>query len=381
MADLGTRQSDERTKQVMQRLEETYTEAYKTAIQNEKKAIEKYASLTDEALKELTPEQRELKRTAFKNEIQRTKTLAKRIANEIANVGEMAATIIQGELTGIYGLNYDYSAFSIQKQVGLNLEFTIYDRNQLAVLVQKKQSPFTKIAYKNLGKDEVIVQRLQNQFIQGVMNGESQQKLIRRIRGVTEQSYRQARRVAQTERNRVQSQGRNQAIHEAAEIGLEMKKQWIARLRNTRDLHLKTHLEIVNEGDKFSNGLEFPGDPNGEAKNVVNCFCLIKPIVKSISPALAKRREEFKIKSFKQFVELTGNDIVMAKTDIDYYNKRIEANKASLEKAQKRQDTKAAEFHANALKSSKSKLKTAQTHLKQAQKNHEKAKERVKSGD
>lgn len=294
MADLGTTMTDDRMRALTRRLERVYADAYKTAVANNEKALAKLAGLTDEALKDLTPEARALKREAFAREVRRTRELQERIAAEIANAGKTAAKIIQGELANIYGLNYDFAAFGIQRQAGLNLSFTVYDRNQLSVLVSEQQSPFTKIAYKNLGKDKVIVQRLQHELIQATLNGEGQQKIIRRIKAVTGQSTRQAKRVAQTERVRVASQGRNQAIHEANEMGVRTQKQWISRLDSrVRDDHAMVTGEIVDDGEKFSNGLEFPGDPNGEAEQVINCRCYEKSMVKSVSPALARHREAF----------------------------------------------------------------------------------------
>jgi len=37
----------------------------------------------------------------------------------------------------------------------------------------------------------------------------------------------------------------------------------------------------------------FPGDPNGEPAEVINCRCVMKPMVASESPALAAHREKF----------------------------------------------------------------------------------------
>lgn len=304
MPDLGIKLSDDRTRALMKRLEGVYSEAYKTAIANEKTALKKFDALTDEALKDLTPEARKLKREAFAREVKRTKTMTNKMGAELANAGQTAANIIQGEMTNIYGLNYDFSTFRIQQQAGVQIDFTLYDRNQLAVLVQESQQPFTKIAYKNLGDDKAITQRLQNQFIQGIMNGESQQQLIRRIRKITGQLVPEARRVAQTERNRVQSQGRQMGFDEAEAIGVEMDKEWVARMINTRDAHKNLNGKTVAASEKFQSDLgeiAFPGDPEAIGKNTINCFCYIKPKVKSISSALAKHRAWTQGKSFEKY--------------------------------------------------------------------------------
>ena len=134
---------------------------------------------------------------------------------------------------------------------------------------------------------------------QALINGESQQQIIRRIKRVAGMSAKQAKRVAQTERNRIQSEARDRGINEAVNRGLAMQKQWIARLVNTRDSHERVHLEVVDAGAKFSNGLEFPGDPNAPPAEIINCFCVIKPIVKS--EALAEHRKWARDMSFEQY--------------------------------------------------------------------------------
>lgn len=304
--DEGIRLSDERTRKLMKRLENVYADAYKTAVANNEKALINFASFKDSDFPNLTPAQIKLKRESYIREIKRTKALSKNIAAEISSAGSTAAKIIQGEMSGIYGLNYDFASFDIQKQAGLNLNFNQYDRNQLSVLVLEGQSPFTKIAYNNLGKDKVIVQRLQDQFIQGVMNGESQQKLIERVKNVTGQSTRQAKRVVQTERNRVQSQGRQRSIDEANEMGVDTDREWSARMFRTREAHRNLNGKIAKAGEMFQSDLgeiEFPGDPSASAENTINCFCLIKPKVRSVSPALARHREKFKPQTFEQYQE------------------------------------------------------------------------------
>lgn len=339
MPDLGIKLSDDRTKALMKRLEGVYSEAYKTAIENEKIALKKFDALTDEALKDLTPEARKLKREAFAREVKRTKTLTNKIGAELANAGQTAAQIIQGEMTNLYNLNYDFTSYSVQQQAGLQLDFTIYDKNQIAALVQENQSPFSKIAYNNLGKDKIVTQRLQNQFIQAALNGEGQQKIIRRIRTVTGQSTRQAKRVAQTESTRVRNQGINMGIVEANDIGVATEKQWVAKMRNTRELHQLTHGEIVANGEKFSNDLEYPGDPSGKPWNVINCFCGVIAKVKSTSKALQASRNKFdKSMGFDEYYTRAAGNVIGAETELGYQKLRL----ANSERILKATDSKTA---------------------------------------
>jgi hypothetical protein len=201
MSDKGVALSDERMRVLISRIENAYRAAFMTAVKNQRIWIEKLASLPPDAPLE--------KRTAFANEQIRRTQQVKRIARDISDAGNIAARIIRGEMSNIYGINYDFSTYSINRMAGLALDWTLYDENQLSVLVSENQSPFTKIAYKNLGNDKRITEQLQSQMLQVVILGESQPKLIRRIRAITQSETWRARRIAQTERVRVQSEGRH----------------------------------------------------------------------------------------------------------------------------------------------------------------------------
>lgn len=58
----------------------------------------------------------------------------------------------------------------------------------------------------------------------------------------------------------------------------EMEKQWIA-IEDTRTRYTHSHKGVDGERvglyEKFSNGLMYPGDSNGSAKEVINCRCTL----------------------------------------------------------------------------------------------------------
>lgn len=89
---------------------------------------------------------------------------------------------------------------------------------------------------------------------------------------------------AQTERNRVQSQARADALHEAAKAGVIVTKRWSARMVNTRDSHAALNGVEIPESEKFrtiwGNELRYPGDPEAPAAEVINCHCVLVPDVK-----------------------------------------------------------------------------------------------------
>lgn len=57
------------------------------------------------------------------------------------------------------------------------------------------------------------------------------------------------------------------------------KHKWVSSIDGaTRPEHVKMNGEIVEVGKKFSNGLKFPNDPRGKAKQVINCRCTTVPV-------------------------------------------------------------------------------------------------------
>ena len=310
MADLGVKLSDDRMRQLMKRLDGVYGEAYQKAWENNQNAILKLNQIKQDIESgkygNLSKEQQKAKIKTYTMQQIRTEQIVDNISAEIAGVGDTARDIIRGELNGLYALNFDFSNYSIQKQSGLDLNFSIFDRNQIAVLLQETESPFTKIAYERLGfKDPTEIsdlnRRLQNHLIAATVNGESQQQIMQRIRKVTNQTAAQAKRVAQTERTRVQTQARVMSINEAEAMGIEMEKQWLARLIRTRESHIDVHGEIKKAGESFSNGLEYPGDPSGAPESVINCHCYIKPMVKNVGAAMAAHRADIQAMEFEKY--------------------------------------------------------------------------------
>ena len=225
-------------------------------------------------------------REGFVRELMRQQAVIEDIMEELNAAGVDAAALIRKSMVDIYQANREEMVQKLSDAAisqGVNVSFAQYDKRQIAVLLQEQESPFTKLAYENMGKNPAIRRRLQNELAMAIILGESQAKIIKRIRAVTGQSIAQARRVAQTERTRVQSQARHLAGQEAAEKGIGIVNEWSARMVNTRESHADLNGKKVMQGEKFrtiwGNELEFPGDPSAPAKEVINCFCVLAPDV------------------------------------------------------------------------------------------------------
>ena len=101
-------------------------------------------------------------------------------------------------------------------------------------------------------------------------------KFLDKLQAVTgKASQYDAERIARTEVAAVQSEAAHTVYKEN---GVE-QKEWIATNDDrTRDSHADLDGEIVDMEEPFSNGLMYPGDPNGDPGEVINCRCSMAPV-------------------------------------------------------------------------------------------------------
>ena len=284
MQDRADAATDRIESRLNNRLSSIYNAALEQALRNHREFLKKIKDLEDGKIKPpLMYEGDEEKiakwKQGFYRELIRRENILKSIAQELAKAGKLAAEEILEAMSEIYAVNSEY-VHEIVKDAAVNVSFAQVDKRQLDVIMQKNESPFSKIAYKNLGADTRIREALQRELGIAALNGESQRELIARIRKVAGMSAKQARRVAQTERTRVQSQARWQAGEEAKAKGVEIVNEWSTRMVNSRDTHVSLNGKKAPQGERFPGSvLRFPGDPKGPAHEVINCHCVLIPHV------------------------------------------------------------------------------------------------------
>lgn len=205
------------------------------------------------------------------------------IANDLARVGGQVPTEIKGALGEIYSVNRAFTIERITEATPVTVRFTQYDKRQIQILMDENSNVFLGRAYRKLGSDTLIAERLRAQLAQAIQLGESHSAIVDRVRTVTNISVRQANTIVQTGRTRVQSQARAEAISEAARAGVPVRKEWSTRMINSRETHVALNGQIQNEDEPFElidgDRLMYPGDPNGAPKNTINCFCVLIPVV------------------------------------------------------------------------------------------------------
>lgn len=277
----------------LSRVTAIYAKALTTALKNKRAFLRKIKDVDEGRL--LPPQyyvdrgQEAKWREGFIKQLIRQEGIIDGIVEELNRAGVEAAEVIHSSLIDIYRENRAEAAEVIAgapEAVRANISFSMPKRREIEVLMQKNESPFSKLSYENLGNNKVIRRRLQAELAQAAVLGESQQKLIKRILKVVGNADYNAKRVAQTERTRVQSQARWQVGQEAAEMGVRVVNEWSARMVNTRDTHAALDGTKKPQGEPFvvmSKGQEvkmhYPGDPAAPAREVINCHCVLVPDV------------------------------------------------------------------------------------------------------
>ena len=278
------------------RLQRVYRNAAMEAEQKHRAAIERLLrferELDADMWTNLTPAQI---RTAKENYIRRrdiAEGISRNIAQDLARSGETAARMMRNESLNIFDASYRAGVRGITSQlpgsVQMRLQWAMYDRNKLKALLAEgvpgiSKSPFTQIAYKNLGNEKAIRrmnQRLQNMFAESIISGDATfRTLTRKIQAVTNFELNRCRTIARTEGARVQNQGRYLAGEQAkSEYGIQTVKVWkhIPVADVPRDNHIALSGTQANEEGFFDVGGHpalYPLDPNLPASESINCHC------------------------------------------------------------------------------------------------------------
>lgn len=291
MDDEAVRIADEIEKALTQRISAVYGEALKKAIRMNRRFLQKIRDIDSGKIQPPnyynTPELIKKWREGYIRELMRQEHVIESIEQQIKDAGGKLEPEIKKALAEIYAVNANYTATKLTSFGGVDATskylLTGVTRRQAAIVFRDTQPLFSKIAFRNLVEAPAVIRRLQNEMVQATLLGESQEKIIRRIRAVMGNSASNAQRIAQTERTRLQSQARADQLHEAAQMGIRVTKTWSTRMENSRKSHELLNNKTINEGEKFhtiwKHDLAYPGDPSAPAEEVINCHCVLIPNV------------------------------------------------------------------------------------------------------
>lgn len=214
---------------------------------------------------------------------ERWEEMSTTLATDLANADKLAESMTNGYRADVYALNHNYATFEVEKSSLVDTSYTLYDRQTVERLIAKNPKilppPRGKTAQK-LREGKLIrwnKQKLTGELVQGILQGESIDKIAKRFRNVANMDCNASIRNARTSVTSAQNAGRQDSYERAEDMGIKGKKMWIATMdARTRHWHVELDGETVDIGDKFHNqygDIEYPADPDADPANVYNCRC------------------------------------------------------------------------------------------------------------
>lgn len=206
------------------------------------------------------------------------------LATEYTNANVIAQKIVTGKEMDVYALNYNFATYMIEKETRLDTSFALYNHDAIETLVKKnpdllpppRNDLLTKTAQ---AKDYTWNKQIaQSVIMQGILQGESIDKLARRLAyEMGDSNLKRSIRNARTMMTAAQNAGRLDSYERAEKLGIKLQKTWVAIMDNrTRHEHRILNgqtrpVDLPFEVDGYT--IMNPGDPNAPGHLVYNCRC------------------------------------------------------------------------------------------------------------
>lgn len=220
------------------------------------------------------------------------------LAQDLHNVNTVARSVIEGYRPEVYAINHNFATYEVEMGAKLDTSYTLYNRQAVERIMRENPDllppPGRKMkASLAAGKDVAWQEgQIQSVVMQSILQGESIPSMAKRIaETMGETNHKATIRYARTAVTGAENAGRRDAFQRAEDMGIAMEQEWRATLdMRTRHSHRQLDGERRPVGEAFSNGCEYPGDPNGPAEEIWNCRCSIRGIVAGLEPQARKYR-------------------------------------------------------------------------------------------
>lgn len=208
------------------------------------------------------------------------KALKQALTQDLTAADKMAIAYVNQLPAGVYAEGMNVATYEIEHGAKANTSFTLYDKDTVMELVANEPDLLPQAAF-DKAKDAAWNSRhVTSAVTQAVLQGQTAPQLAASIAGIAAMDQRAAMKAARTAMTSAHALGKLKGYERAAGMGIDVEKQWLAALDSrTRGSHRHLDGETVKLDAEFSNGLMYPGDPDGPASEVYNCRCTLVPVI------------------------------------------------------------------------------------------------------
>lgn len=335
MIDYGHKYANRVLSELEKRIAREYGQAYIESKAKMDKYLANFEKADAEARKSLTGAEYKEWRRKHLMQGERWRRVVDSMAETYTNAGQVAAKMINGEMEGIFLQNANYAAYEMEGYLGTEYGFDLYDQETVKRIL-KDNADLLPAPSPDIDKDFLWNRRrVTSALTQGILQGESIPNIAKRLRIVENMDTAQSVRTARTAVTGAQNAGRQARYDQAKEMGLPLKKRWIATIDGrTRHEHGMADGLTVELDDVFLVGgeeLMHPGDFSHDASgwNVYNCRCTMR----TVDPLGSDWKRPNRM-TYSEWYETKEGQAAIKK------QKEDEAKKAAKASKRKKQDTK-----------------------------------------
>lgn len=230
------------------------------------------------------------------------KALKSVLARDLTAADKMAIAYVNQVPAGVYAEGMNFGTYEIEHGAKADTSFTLYGKNTVMELVASEPDLLPQASFDKV-KDLAWNRRhVDSAVTQAVLQGQTIPQLAASLAGIAAMDQRAAMRSARTTMTSAHSLGKLKGYERAADMGIDVKKQWLAALDSrTRGSHRHLDGEVVELDAEFSNGLKYPGDPDGPASEVYNCRCTLVPVIVDVEYEEVERADKLGDMSYEEW--------------------------------------------------------------------------------
>lgn len=301
--DYGARVADKAIEEVEKKLRKVYEKAAKELRGKLVSFNERFAKKQAEMMAKLKAE--EITKAAYESWLRGQVFIGRQWAQKadqaariMLEANKEAAQLVRKGKLNVFAENYNYTAFQLEKRAGAFLNFNLYDEKAVDKLIRKKPKMLPEWKIDEPKDYKWNRQKVENSITQGIIQGKRIDEITDDlVSSLCTTNDNKMNTFARTAITGAQNAGRQAQMEDAEDMGIKVKKKWVATLDNrTRDTHQELDGQTVPIDKPFSvdwDGehyeVDYPGDPNGDPCMVYNCRCTMIEIYEGIDRKTTRR--------------------------------------------------------------------------------------------